>query len=280
MGSIYGLLALSLTLIFGIMRVVNFAHGALLMVAMYLAYLVCQYSGLNPYLAAPVVAVAMYIIGFSIQIYLIQPVLRKEKDVREPLSALLLTAGFAIVLENVMLSIFGANYKVLQSSEVGTITFMDSILPLPKVYAFLIAILVTFAFYFFLQKTELGRIIRAVGQDRQVAHLMGINVEQVYSIAFGIGSCLLGIAGAALIPFYYVHPSVGGIFGTISFVTVVLGGLGSVPGAIIGGLIVGIVESVSAMYFPNTLTPTIIFYAFLVFVFIRPWGIFGSPHEW
>ena len=137
----------------------------------------------------------------------------------------------------------------------------------------------TLLFYLFLQKSDLGRNIRAVGQDRNAARLMGINVEQTFSIAFGIGLAILGTAGVALLPFYNIHPTMGSIFGVKAFVTVLLGGLGSIPGAIIGGLLIGIVESVSTAFVQSTLAPMVVLYAFLVFLFFRPAGLFGSRHD-
>jgi branched-chain amino acid transport system permease protein len=130
-----------------------------------------------------------------------------------------------------------------------------------------------------MQKSELGRKIRAVGQDRNAARLIGINVEQTFSIAFGIGLAILGTAGVALLPFYNIHPSIGNLFGIKAFVTVMLGGLGSIPGAIIGGLLIGIVESTSTLYVQSTLAPMVVLYSFLIFLFFRPAGLFGSRHD-
>lgn len=280
MGSVYGLIALGLTLIFGIMRVINFAHGALLMVSMYLAYFSVNVLGLNPYVALIIVIPGMFIIGYLMNTFLLQPVLKKEADVREPVSALLLTAGLAVVLENTFLAVIGSDYKVIHTS-FGSKSFQlgSVIITMPRLYAFILALVVTVSFYVFLQKTELGRQIRAVGQDRNAARLMGINVERTFSIAFGVGLAILGAAGVALLPFYTLHPSIGGIFGIKAFVIVVLGGLGSIPGAIIGGLLIGVVGSVSTQFVQNTLSPMIVLYAFLIFLFFRPSGLFGSPHE-
>ncbi|GAX89262.1 branched-chain amino acid ABC transporter permease [Effusibacillus lacus] len=281
MGSVYGLIALGLTLIFGIMRVINFAHGAFLMVAMFLSFYSVTKLGLHPYLTLITVVPAMFLIGYGTNKFLIQPVLKKEADVREPIGALLLTAGLMIILENGFLGVFGADYKMVQTDFANKSLQLGSIIiTLPKLYAFVLAVVVTILFYLFLQKTEIGRKIRAVGQDRNAARLMGINVEKTFSIAFGMGLALLGTAGVALLPFYNLHPSIGNVFGTTAFVTVVLGGLGSIPGAIVGGLLIGIVESVSSLFVQYTLSPMIVLYAFLLFLFFRPSGLFGSPHDW
>ena len=279
-GSIFGLIALGLTLIFGVMRIINFAHGTLLMVSMFIGFQCVSGWGLNPYVSLIVVVPSMFVIGYLTNRILIQPVLKKEADVREPVGALVLTFGFGVIVENTFLAIVGPNYKSIQSSLDGKMVSLGPlIIAVPKIYAFLLAAVVTLLFYLFLQKSDLGRNIRAVGQDRNAARLMGINVEQTFSIAFGIGLAILGTAGVALLPFYNIHPSMGSIFGVKAFVTVLLGGLGSIPGAIIGGLLIGIVESMSTAFVQSTLAPMVVLYAFLVFLFFRPAGLFGSRHD-
>jgi branched-chain amino acid transport system permease protein len=281
MGAVYGLIALGLTLIFGIMRVINFAHGSFLMLAMFFAYYSVTILGLHPYAALITVVPAMFFLGYVVNKYLIQPILKKEADVREPIGALLLTAALSIVLDNASLGVFGTDYKMVQTSFAEkSIQIGSVIVTLPKLFAFILCAIVTLVFYFFLHKTEWGRQIRAVGQDRSAARLMGIHVEKTFNMAFGVGMALLGTAGVALLPFYNVHPTIGASFGTLAFVTVVLGGLGSIPGAVVGGLLIGIVESVSSLYVQYTLSPMIVFYGFLVFLFFKPSGLFGSPHDW
>lgn len=281
MGSVYGLIALGLTLIFGIMRVINFAHGALLMVSMFISYYCVTLLGMHPYLSLIIVIPAMFVLGYFLNHFFINPVLKKEADVREPIGALLLTAGLMIIFENGFMGLFGTDYKKI-NPEFANDSFQigSAIITMPRFYAFIVAVIVTIIFYILLYKTEIGRTIRAVGQDRNAARLMGINVEKTFNIAFGIGMALLGIAGTVLLPFYTLHPTVGNVFGIMAFVTVVLGGLGSIPGAIIGGLIIGVVESVSSLFVQYTLSPMIVLYGFLLFLFFRPSGLFGSPHDW
>jgi len=280
MGSVYGLIALGLTLIFGIMRVINFSHGALLMVSMYISYFSVTVLGLHPYLSLIVVAPFMFILGYLINQFLIAPVLAKEVDVREPVSALLLTAGLMTVLENLMLTIGGTDYKKITVDFGPSLEFANVIVPLDRLSAFILAFIASGLFYWFLMKTEIGRAIRALGQDRNAAKLMGINSKRTFSIAFGIGMVLLGVAGVAILPFYSLHPIlINKVFGTLAFVVVVLGGMGSIPGAIIGGLIIGIVQSVSTLYVSNTMAQVIVYAFFLVFLFIRPSGIFGFKYD-
>lgn len=279
-GAIYGLIALSLTIIFGILKIINFSHGQFFMLSMYIAYFITVSLGVKPYVAAIFGAVIMFMLGYIIQKSLIQTVLNYEANVREPIGALVLTAGLGIVMENTMMVTFGSNYKSLPNVSQASLQFGSIIISIPKLYAFLIAIATTLVLYLFLQKTEIGRTIRAVGQDRNTSYLMGINVERTFAICYAICCASLGIAGAAVLPFYYVHPTVGMTFGNVAFITVILGGLGSIPGAIIGGLLIGVLQSVSAMFVPSTLSLTVVYYLFLIFVFIRPQGLMGSRHDW
>lgn len=280
MGSVYGLIALGLTLIFGIMRVINFAHGTLLMVAMFISYFSVTFLGLHPYVSLIIVAPAMFALGYLINHFLIAPVLAKEGNVREPVSALLLTAGLMIIFENVMLSVGGANYKKINVDFGGSMELGSVIIPYDRFYAFILAFIATAIFYWFLMKTEMGRAIRALGQDRNAARLMGINTKKTFSIAFGIGMVLLSVAAVALLPFYTLHPAlINEVFGVTAFIVVVLGGLGSIPGALIGGLLIGTIQSVATMYVPSTMAQMIVFAFFLVFLFIRPAGIFGSQAD-
>lgn len=279
-GSIYGLIALGLTLIFGVMRVINFAHGTLLMVSMFIAFFSVEKLGLSPYATLIVVVPAMFGLGYLINLGLIQRVLNKESDVREPIGALVLTFGLSVLIENVFLAIFGPNYHSVKTSfSSETLTAGNVIIGMPKLYAFFLSAAVAVAFYLFLQMSELGRMIRAIGQSRNTALLMGINVPRVFNVAFGIGLAVLGTAGVALIPFYNIHPSIGHIFGIKAFIIVLLGGLGSIPGAVLAGLLIGVVESVCTYWVPSTLSSVVVLGTFLVCLFIRPSGMFGSQHD-
>ncbi len=281
MGTIYGLIALGLTLIFGIMKIINFAHGTLLMLSMMTSYWIWKATGLNPYILIVVLAPIMFGFGYLTQRLFIKPVLDRQKDVREPISVLLLTAALAMVFENFALMAFGGNYVMAKT------TFSDATLVLGGVtlssarfYALLIALVIAVGFYLFLQYSEMGRKLRACGQDRNTASLMGIDVPSTYAIAFGVGTALLAVAALTLIPFYYVHPTVGNVFMTKAFIVVVLGGLGSVPGAIVGGIIIGLIESIGAQYMTATLTTIVVYGIFLLVLFIKPSGLFGSRFEW
>ncbi|MGR6836036.1 branched-chain amino acid ABC transporter permease [Syntrophomonas erecta] len=281
MGAVYGLIALGLTLIFGIMRIINFAHGAFLMLSMMLSYWVWSITGANPYILIVIIGPVMFFFGYACQRALIKPVLDAQKDVREPLSVLLLTASLAVVLENLALMIFGADYVMVRTSFTDSTIALGSVtLSAARLYAAIIALVVTVLFWAFLKYSEMGRKLRATGQDRNTSALMGIDITNTYAIAFGLGTALLSVAALVLIPFYYVHPTVGQVFMTKAFIVVVLGGLGSVPGALVGGLIIGLIESIGAQYMTATLTLVLVYATFLSVLFIKPSGIFGSPFEW
>ncbi|NLU47386.1 MAG: branched-chain amino acid ABC transporter permease [Syntrophomonadaceae bacterium] len=281
MGAIYGLIALGLTLIFGIMRIINFAHGALLMLSMMVGYWIWKFSGVNPYLMIIVVAPIMFCFGYFVQRVFIKPVLDAQKDVREPIAVLLLTAALAIVFENLALMVFGADYVMAKTTVTdATIALGGITVSAARFYALILALVIAYAFYLFLQHTELGRRLRACGQDRNTALLMGIDGPKTFAIAFGIGTALLTVAAIVLLPFYYVHPTVGNVFMTKAFIVVVLGGLGSVPGALLGGIIIGLIESIGAQYMTATLTTVVVYLVFLLILFVKPSGLFGSRLEW
>jgi len=281
MGAIYGLIALGLTLIFGIMRIINFAHGALLMLAMMISYWLWAATGLSPYILIIIVGPIMFIFGYVCELFLIKPVLDAQKEVREPVAVLLLTAALAIVLENGALMLFGADYVMAHTSfSKATLALGSVTVSAARFYGLIIALVAAGAFYLFLQRTQIGRNIRATGQDRNAASLMGINVPKTFAVAFGVGTALLCVAAVVLIPFYYVHPSVGAVFMTKAFIVVVLGGLGSVPGALLGGIIIGLIESIAAQYMAATLTAMLVYLVFLLVLFVKPTGMFGSPYEW
>jgi branched-chain amino acid transport system permease protein len=278
-GGVYGLIALGLNLVFGTMRVINFAQGTLLMLAMFMAYWLHVLTGLHPYLSPLVTVPVLFGLGYAIQVMLITPLLAREKA-REPMSVLLMTLGLAILLENLALMLFRADYKTVQVGETNAVWFLgDYIVSVSRFWA-LVALLATVtALWAFLHHTDLGRAIRAVGQDRQVARLLGINDRVIYNYAFGISTALMGIAAAALVPFYYIHPGVGTSFLLKAFVIVILGGLGSMPGAALGGLAVGAIEGVIGIWTQAAVAQILLFAVFVGMLFFRPAGLLGVERK-
>lgn len=282
MGSIYGLAALGLTLIFGVLKVINFAHGSLLMVSMYVAYWAITLSGLHPYIALILVVPIMFFFGYFLQDIVIKPIFKAEKNVREPITVIIVTTGVWYILDNLTLLIFGPQYRNLEANplrgqmlEIGQI-----MISVPKLWGFGAAVITTLGIHLFLQKTSTGRAIRATSLDREAASLMGINAYKIYNLAFGIGTATAGVAAVTLVPFYNVFPTVGVLFDIKCFIIVVLGGLGSIGGALLGGIIIGLIESIGPQFMAATWTEAIVYGLFLLVLFVKPAGLFGVKNDW
>ncbi|MBF0530426.1 MAG: branched-chain amino acid ABC transporter permease [Deltaproteobacteria bacterium] len=281
MGGIYGATALGLTLIFGVLKIINFAHGSLLMVGMFLSYYLVTLTKMNPYLAILFIAPVLFFFGYYIQQFLVKPVFESEHDVREPIGVIILTTGLWFALENIAILFFGAEYKMAQTT-VGSKSFIigEYIINGPRLYAFIISFAMAGLLHVFLKYTWMGKAIRSVSLDRETAKLMGIKPYNIFNIAFGIGTMIAGISGAILIPFYYVFPTVGVPFDNRAFVIVVLGGLGSIPGAMLGGVIIGVIESVASQFIMTSWTEALIFVIFITLLFVKPAGLFGLKQDW
>src|SRR3989449_6241142 len=241
-GSVYALIALGLNIVFGARRVFNFARGALLMAGMFMAYWLWALGGVHPYLSPLVTVPVLFGLGYLIQRAIVSPLLARERA-REPMSVLLATLGLALVLENVALLFFSADFKTVQTDvSLATFKLGSIIVSVPRLVGLGAMALTCLGLYLFFTRTDLGRAVRATGQDREAARLMGINDFRIYGIAYALSAAMMGIAAAVLVPFFYIHPGVGTSFLLKAFVIVVLGGLGSMPGAALGGMLVGVVE--------------------------------------
>ena len=276
MGSIYGLTAIGLTLIYGILRIINFAQGAQLMLGLFATYWFVELTGANPYLSLIFVVPFTYYTGYYIEKFFINPAFKSEKDTREPMSAMIITAGIWYMIDNLALMLFGAEYRTISVPNLShAISFFGLYAPLSKIIGFFISIIVSGALFWFLKYSKIGKAIRATSQDREAASLMGINQYKIFNVAFGIGAAICGISGTVLLPFYYVYPNAGAHLNILDFVIVILGGLGSIPGALIGGLIIGLIESVGSQFVSYGWTTEIIYVMFLIVLFVRPEGLFG-----
>jgi branched-chain amino acid transport system permease protein len=271
-GGIYALIGIGLTIIFGVMRIINFAHGELLMVGMYATWLVFTLLGIDPFVSIVIVAPLLFLWGAFLQKVFINRVLNAL-----PQNQILLTIGLGLVMSNMMMLVFTSDYRILTTSyssssfTIGEISISQALL-----VAFLITAAITAALYWFLLKTDTGQAIRATAQDRDAAQLMGINVRAMSVLAFGIGSALAGTAGALISPTYYIFPQVGSAFTLKAFVIVVLGGMGSVVGATLGGVLVGLTESLAAVYVASGLKELVVFVAFLAVLLFKPSGLLGK----
>lgn len=275
-GGVYATIAVGLSLAFGVMRIINWAYGELLMISMYVSYVIFSSLGLDPYVIAVITAVIMFGVGYLLQNTIISNILARE-TAREPVSVLLFTAGLGMFLSNGVLAIVGsAPVSVITKYSGKMLVINDIFISVPKLISFVIALLCTLLLYLFLQKSEMGRAIRATAQNRQVATLMGINQKKIYNIAFGISIALVGVSGALLLPYYTVSYSIGTTFSFKSFIIVVLGGKGSVLGALLDGLIVGVIEKIGGQMFSDTYAQMAVFVVFVLVLLFKPNGLLGE----
>lgn len=271
-GAVYALVALGLTLIYGVLHIINFAHGAALMVALYAVYLLNQRLGLDPYAALPLVMAGMFALGYLLQRLVINRASHGKDE-----NILLVTLGLSIVLENLALVWFKSDTRSIDTPyALSTVEIGPALIVLPKLIAFGGALAVAACLLWLIRGTDLGRAIRAVAREKQGARLMGIDVERVYALSFGIGMACLGAAACFLLPAYYVNPQVGGGFVLVAFTIVVLGGMGSFAGALAGGLLIGVVESLGGLFLGDSLGQMGIFAIFILVLLFRPQGLFGG----
>lgn len=265
-GGFYALMGMGLNVIFGVMKIVNFCQGELLMVGMYLTYLFTSTFGLDPYLSLPLVAVIMMCLGAVIQFGLITPLLGAANDS----NLIFMTVGLMMLMQNLALVLFKSDYRTVQTGySLKNIHLLGQVVSLPKLISFGVLIFVTFMLYAFLMKSETGKKIRATSQNPIGARLVGININRMYILSYAIGAALAGIAGTLLLPFYYVFPMVGATFTLRAFVVVVLGGLGSIKGAFVGGIVLGLLETMGAFVVGPQFKDSVVFLTFLAILILR-----------
>lgn len=272
LGGIYSLLSIGLTLIFGVIRIVNFAHGDFLMLSMYGAYWLFTLWGVSPFLSVLIITPIFFLLGLAVQRVFVKPVLNASSLIQ--VSILL---GLSIGLQNLCLLFWKGDYRGINlaiSTSVIKVGFVD--LGVPRLIAFIAALVISVLIYLFLKKTYLGKAIRATVQDRNAAELMGVDINRIYRLTFGLGIGCVGLAGPLLMPIYSVFPTVGLYFVLTAFVIVVLGGLGNVAGAFFGALIIGLVESFSGFFIAPALKEGVYFIIFILLLLVKPAGLFGQ----
>ena len=270
-GAVYALVSVALTLVYGVLHIINFAHGAILTLAMFAA-LFTQQAGVDPLLAVFGLTPAFFALGYATQRYVIGPASHGSDS-----NVLLITLGLSIIIENVLLAVFGSDTRTIDSPYgFSTIDLGFVFLPVPRLIAAGTATIVAILLWALLKATDTGRAIRAVARERFGAALVGIDVAHIYAVTFGIGAACLAVAACVLLPSYYVQPRAGNAYVLVAFTVVVLGGMGSVPGAVIGGLVIGVVESLSGLYFGESLGQLGIFLIFILALLLRPTGLFGA----
>jgi branched-chain amino acid transport system permease protein len=271
-GAVYALVALGLTLIYGVLHIINFAHGALLTAAMFAAFFAWQLFHIDPYIAAFFLTPLFFALGYVLQRFVIGPAAHGEDR-----NTLLVTLGLAVVIQNGLLYAFRADTRTVDLPYAfDVIEVGDTFLAVPRVVAFVTVFAVALCVWLIMRWTDTGKAIRAVAGERLGAELAGIDVAHIYAVTFGLGTACLAIAACLLLPTYYVNPQAGDAFVLVAFTIVVLGGMGSVPGALIGGLFTGVVESLSGFYLGESLGQISIFVMFILVLLLRPTGLFGA----
>ncbi len=272
LGAIYALVALGLTLIYGVLHIINFAHGALLMLAMYAVYFLWSGLGVDPYVAMLIVVPGGFVFGYALQ----RSVIGRTSHGRDEL-ILLVTLGVAIVIENVALVAFSADERTVQVPyDFDGIDLGVTFAVWPEIAALVGSLAITLALWLFMTRTDTGRAIRAVAKERQGARLVGIDVEHIFAVSFGIGTACVAAAASLLAPTYAVHPQFGYLFVLIAFTVVVLGGMGSFVGALVGGFLIGITEQLGRLYLGESLGLITISVVFILVLLLRPTGLFGQ----
>lgn len=271
-GGVYALISIGLTIIFGVLGIINFAQADFMMLGMYVAFSAFIGLSISPILMFFLLLPVFIVFGSIVYRILIEPIIDEQEDAQ-----LILTFGILLILQNAILTLYGSSPQTISvpystsSVVLGPITLNQA-----KLIAFVFAVFTAAAVYVFLRRTEFGRAIRATSDNSKAASYVGINVRWVYMIAFGLGIALTASAGALLLLYYPASPTVGFDFIVLMFVVVVAGGLGSVKGALIAGLVIGVIENLSVVWLPLELQPAVIFVLFLLVVLFRPQGLFGT----
>jgi len=271
-GMLYALVALGLCLIWGVMDVINFAHGEYVMVAMYVSYWLGFLAKVDPLISIFAGGAFIFILGALTYKLIIHYTVGKP-----PLSALLATFGLAMLLKNLCLNRFTPNFRILSDTWLGDRTFQLGflIVPVPQLVTAVLSLLVIGLIFYMIRSTRFGWAVQATAMDKEAAELMGINTERIYILVFGIGGATVGIAGGIMPTYLAVHPEVGTMFGLIAFICVAMGGFGSIPGTLMAAILVGVVEALSGYYIAPVFKYVAVFGLYLAVVFLRPKGIFG-----
>ena len=271
-GAVYALVALGLTLVYGVLHIVNFAHGALMTLCMYGVWGLVTGLGMDPYVALIPLVPAAFGLGYALQRLVIGPASRGDDN-----AILLVTLGLSIILENALLAAFRSDTRSIPGDAAFDVLELGPLLlSKPRLVGLLGAAAVAALLWALLTRTDTGRAIRAVAKERLGAALVGIEVGHVFAVTFGLGMACLAVAACLLMPTYYVNPRVGGAFVLVAFTIVVLGGMGSVPGALVGGLLIGAVEAMCGLFLGESLGQIGIFALFILVLLVRPRGLFGA----
>lgn len=271
LGGIYALVAIGLTLIFGVVRIINFAQGEFLMIGMYAAFWLFHLVGIDPYFSLLIITPLVFLLGILTQRLIVKPILNAPA-----LSFIFATFGLSIMLQNGALMLWKSDHRAIQTAYSNAVLLVgDLVINVPRLVIFAVTVAIVVGLFLFLQRTYWGKAMTAVAQDREAAMLMGVDIHKVYMIAFGVGVGLEALAGALLMPIYSAVPTIGFHFCIIAFVVVVLGGMGNMFGAFLAGLIIGLVEAFSGFFVSPQLKAALYYVIFVVVLVIRPQGLLG-----
>jgi branched-chain amino acid transport system permease protein len=271
-GGIYALISIGLTMIWGVMQIVNFAHGEFLMLGMYGSFWLFTLYGVDPYLALLLIAPGLFLLGVVTQRTVISPILDAPHAAQ-----IFATVGLSIVLQNLALFAWKGDYRNIRlETSISNVKVMGLVISFPRLMAFVITLGLVIALFLFLKKTYVGKALRATADNKRSAQLMGINVNRLYYLALGMGTACVGVAGGILMPMYSAFPTVGAYFSLTAFVVVVLGGMGSMAGAFVGGLIIGVVEAFSGFFLAPALKEVVYFLVFVLILVFKPSGLMGK----
>lgn len=272
LGGVYALIGLGMTLIMGVMGIINLAHGQLMMVAMYISFVLIHYAHMDPYLCLLVSMPALFLLGCVLQKYLLNPLIKVDAILPE--NQVLMTVGIGMVLIESVRFIFTSNDRgVITALKDKAFYLGDIAVNVQWLIAFVIAVALTACLFVFLLKTDLGKSVRATAQNKEAARLMGVNAERITILTFGIGSAMVAAAGSLILPIYYTYPDIGGAFTLKAFVITILGGLGSTVGAIFGGVVLGVAESLGQQYIALDMKEVVSMVIFLLVLVFLPGGL-------
>ncbi len=271
MGGVYALIAIGLNLIFGVVRIINFAHGEMVMLAMYLTFWLHDLCGLDPYLSAVILLPVMFFLGAAFQRVVVQPIQSTSAIMK-----IFTTVGVSLLMQNLALIFWKGDFRTIKTSySMSSIEVFNIMISIPRLVAFSTALASIIVLYYFLKYSYVGKALRAIAEDNSVARLMGVKVERHYLMGFGLGTAFTGLGGVLLMPFSSVYPTVGVTYTLLAFVVVVLGGLGSMSGTFLAGLFIGVVESFAGTFISPALKEAIYFGIFILVLLVRPQGLFG-----
>ncbi|MDZ7760356.1 MAG: branched-chain amino acid ABC transporter permease [Desulfovermiculus sp.] len=272
LGGVYALISIGLNVIFGVIRIINFAHGDIAMLSMYFTFWLYHFWGFDPYISALIVLPVMFFFGVMFQRVVVEPIQTTSATMK-----IFTTVGISLLLQNLVLIFWKGDFRTIQTSySMSSFELFQVIVSIPRFVSFCAALLSFVLLYYFLNYTYIGKALRAIVEDHSVARLMGVSVERHYLLAFGIGTMFTALGGVLLMPFSSVYPGVGLPLTLVAFVVVVLGGLGSMSGTFLAGLFIGVVESLGGFFISPGLNQAIYFSIFILVLLVRPQGLFGQ----